>query len=407
MIALDPLHVAFALLAVVLPDPLGGAAERRARTLAWLCRGALAGAALAGPTWGQMIALAVALGLLGRLDRAAALRRGPVWLLLLPLAIPGVFDARPVPGQPVVALPLWAVACALAAVGAALGVPWSRSALARRRVNTELDDSSLADPSPSPAPWLQTLFTVVATLPLLTSLAAGPWDATARFVALGVGFALLVGAGWAAWRARDADQALAALRACWLGGLALALGSGSPEAVGGALLVGASALIGTACLGAGGLLRGLGLAALGLPPLLGFSGLWLALGGLAAMRLPLAVVALPAVTGLVAWALARTVSPAGRTRPAAGVLAGGLLLGSLVAPGVVRVGLPWLLNPLAAGLPALAAVRDAPGLGLLTLRANELTGSWPVVGVAAALLITLAGAEAAARLSGLLAWRSR
>jgi hypothetical protein len=144
-----------------------------------------------------------------------------------------------------------------------------------------------------------------------------------------------------------------------------------------------------------------------LPPLLGFSGLWLALGGLAAMRLPLAVVALPAVSGLVAWALARTVPAMAHGRPWAGLLAGGLLLGGLAAPGVVRLGLPGLLNPLAAGLPALAAVRDAPGLGLLTLRANDLTGSWPVVGVAAALLITVAGAEAVARLRSLLARRSR
>ncbi|MDQ2809497.1 MAG: hypothetical protein M3Z04_21690, partial [Chloroflexota bacterium] len=87
-------------------------------------------------------------------------------------------------------------------------------------------------------------------------------------------------------------------------------------------------------------------------------------------------------------------------RPLAWLGAGGLLLVGLL-PGLVDGALRPALNTLAAGLPALGDVHPASGLGLIIVRGNATTASWPALGVAATLLLTLAGAEARARLRGL------
>jgi len=388
----DALRLLFLVL-FLLPDPLGGGGRTRRQWLGLgVCRLGLVVTALAGSTW---IALGgSALAALGLGCVAGQWRWGSTLapLLLLPVALHGGFDGRPAPGQPLTPLPVALVLCALGAAILALDLP-----LLWRSVRS----SPLVTADPTPSLWPAALYAVGAGLPLLISLAAGPWDALSRWVALAVGLALLGGAGGAAWRATTAAGALRALASYVLGLLILALGIGSAGAVGGALLALASALVGSALLSAGGSLRWVALAAFGLPPALGFTGLWLLLGATLVARFPLATLAVPGSALLVAAALARTLPGRAGLRPWTWLGACGLLLAGLL-PGVVLDGaLRPALNTLAVGLPALADLHPAPGLGLLIVRGSATTASWPAFGVAAALLLTLAGAEALARLHGL------
>ncbi len=392
---LDALRLVFLGL-FLLPDPLGRAGWTHRQWLSGsLCRLGLMLTALAGSSWIALAGLAAAV--LGLLWAAGRVRWGPLLALaaLLPVALSGSFDGRPAPGQPLTSLSWALVGCALAGVVLALDLPllWRRDG-----------PSPSADP---PAAWLALLYALGVGLPLLYSLAAGPWDASSRLAALAVGLALLGTAAWVAWRATAATAALQALAVYTLSLLILALGSGSAGAVGGAGLAVVSALIGTGLLPAARPARRLGLAAFGLPPALGFTGLWLLLDATLAARLPLATLAVPGTALLVTTALARTLPAVGeRRRPLAWIGAGGLLGAGLLPELVVNSALRPALNTLAAGLPALADGHPAPGLGLLLVRGNATAAGWPALGVGAALLLTLAGAEALARLHGLFARRA-
>src|SRR5439155_1661559 len=55
------------------------------------------------------------------------------------------------------------------------------------------------------------------------------------------------------------------------------------------------------------------------------------------------------------------------------------------------------LSALAAGLPALSALQDWPGVGLLLAPGPAPVAVWPAWGVAATLVVALAGAEVLAR----------
>jgi len=140
-------------------------------------------------------------------------------------------------------------------------------------------------------------------------------------------------------------------------------------------------------------------AAAGLPPTLGFAGLWLLLGATTAAHAPLATVALPITALLITLAQLRQDRPVtDRADPAAWLLAGGLLAGGIVPALLLDGVLRPALNTLAAGLPALAEVQDWPGIGLVVSQQDAVAALWPALGLAATLVLALAAVEAAARL---------
>jgi hypothetical protein len=311
------------------------------------------------------------------------------WLapvVLLPVAWSGAFDAHPLPGRPIPVLPEELVVLALLAGAAGAGAwPFASDTPTNRSARDA---------------WIGALYGTAALIPLLRSLGAGPWDAWGRLTVLAVGLLTLASAALAALAAPDHATAL---RAAWrylVAVVLIGLGSGNPVGVAGAVVWLAAGLAGLALSGRRGLPRLVGLGALGgLPPTLGFAGLWLLLGATTTGGWLLATVALPVAGLLVVLALLRhapeTLSPAGI---AAGLWAGALLLGG-VAP------LPWLdsvlrpaLNTLAAGLPALASVQEWPGVGLILVRANTTLAVWPALGLAATLVLAGALVEVAARL---------
>ncbi|MGI8588906.1 MAG: hypothetical protein ACR2M0_14665 [Chloroflexia bacterium] len=381
-VRLDALGLLFLALFLLLPAP------GTPRITGLVVRLGLALTSLAGQTGGQALGLGVAAcGLIWAERRAgrpapAAFAPLPAPALLLPIALFGTFDARLLPGQPVPALPWPVVGLALAA--AAAGV------------------LSLRPASPTGEGWAA-LYSLGCLLPALRSLGAGPWDAWARLGALGLGLAGLGLAAWMAWNTSGG-----AARVYLAAAMLLGLGIGTPAAVAGGLVLLLGGHAGQAlgaALGTGRLPRlvGIGVAS-GLPPTLGFVGLWLLLGATAAARLPLATALLSICALLVALSNARGLSPAGeagwRIGPtAAWVVAAGLLAGGLMPAAMLDWVLRPALNTLAAGLPALSEVQEWPGVGLMLTRDNALAGVWPAVGVAATLAITLAGAELLARLT--------
>jgi hypothetical protein len=217
---------------------------------------------------------------------------------------------------------------------------------------------------------------------------------------LTVGLLTLASAALAALAAPDHG---AAMRAAWrylVAALLIGLGSGNPAGVGGAVVWLSAGLAGLALCRARGVPRLVGLGALsGLPPTLGFAGLWLLLGATTTGGWLLATVALPVASLLVVLALLRHPPE----MPIPGGVAAGLWVGALVLGGFAP--LPWLdsvlrpaLNTLAAGLPALAGVQEWPGVGLILVRANSTLALWPALGIAATLVLAGAVVELVARL---------
>lgn len=463
---LDALNLLFLTLFLALPpyyttypvnDGIGE--PRRVRGGRLMARMGLGGVALAA---GTPVAIA-GLTLVAAGRSLAMPGEARTWLpatlpsaLLLPVALSGAFDSRPPPGAPVLAL------------------PWPLVGLALLAAITAVLAGQGAAPGPSPQPaaqgpgfdwqWrsareddlLAALYTAAGLLPLLRSLAAGPWDGWAQGGALAGGLLLLAAAGVAALEAlRDGPdlppsfsqeqgerRALPiqrprwgwAVRAYLAGALLVGLGLGTPGAVaGGVVLLVTGLITHTGGAGApGGRLVGL-VALAGLPPTAGFAGLWLLGGAAAAAGAWLPLVAVPVAGWLVALAGLRATltpgsSPKGEgcrtARPpdssaegdvcttqatslpyrggagegAAGAV--GLLLAGLLPIPLLDAVLRPALNTLAAGLPALAEVQSWPGVGLIWTRTNLTEAVWPAWGLSAALLLTLAGTEAGARLAG-------
>ena len=389
---LDTLSLLFLTLLLALPapppvPPVATGTTPRPRWIATLLTPAgLALVALAGETTGQIAGLALAA--LGR-GLAGAPGARLAWLaavLLLPVAWSGAFDAHPLPGRPIPVLPAELVVLALLAGAAGAGAwPFAGSTPPNRSARDA---------------WIGVLYGTAALIPLLRSLGAGPWDAWGRLAVLTVGLLTLASATLVALAAPDHATAW---RAAWrylVAVMLIGLGSGNPVGVAGAVVWLAAGLGGLALSGRRGWPRLVGLGALGgLPPALGFAGLWLLLGATTTGGWLLATVALPVAGLLVVLALLRH---APETPGAAGIAAG-LWAGALVLGGVAP--LPWLdsvlrpaLNTLAAGLPALAGVQEWPGVGLILVRANTTLAVWPALGVAATLVLAGALVEVAARL---------
>ncbi len=385
---LDTLSLIFLTLLLALPVPRSPRHTRGTSTgspwlPAVLTLLGLALVALAGETSGQIAGLALA-GL-GRVLAGARLA-WPAPVLLLPVAWGGAFDAHPLPGRPIPVLPAELVILALLAAAAGAGAwPFAGGIPAK---STARDT------------WLGALYGTASLIPLLRSLGAGPWDAWGRLAVLTVGLLTLASAALAALAAPDH---VAARRAAWqylVAALLIGLGSGNPVGVAGAVVWLAAGLAGLALSGARGIPRLVGLGVLGgLPPTLGFAGLWLLLGATTSGGWLLATVALPIGGLLVVLALLRHPPET----PGPGGIAAGLWAGALVLGGVAP--LPWLdnvlrpaLNTLAAGLPALAGVQEWPGVGLILVGANSTLAVWPALGLAATLVLAGALVELAARL---------
>jgi len=388
---LDTLSLLLLTLLLALPAPPSlrdepGKAARRRWLLDALTLLGLTLVALAGETIGQIAGLALA-GL-GRVLAGAPGAR-TTWLapvLLLPVAWSGAFDAHPLPGRPIPVLPAELVILALLAAAAGAGAwPFAGGIPAK---------STTRDA------WLGALYGTVSLIPLIRSLGAGPWDAWGRLAVLTLGLLTLASAALAGLAAPDHG---AAWRAAWrylVAALLIGLGSGNPAGAGGAVVWLAAGLAGLALSGVRGVPRLVGLGALGgLPPTLGFAGLWLLLGATTSGGWLLATVALPVAGLLVVLALLRHPSQT----PIPGGIAAGLWAGALALGGVAP--LFWLdsvlrpaLNTLAAGLPALAGVQEWPGVGLILVRANSTLAVWPALGLAATLVLAGAVIEVAARL---------
>src|SRR5690242_17332297 len=271
------------LLALPAPPPVSDASNtpaRPRRLSAGLTLLGLALVALAGETTGQIAGLALAglgRGLAGapgaRLSLAA-----PV--LLLPIAWSGAFDVDPLPGRPIPVLPAELVILALLAAAAGTGAwPLAGNPPAKNTARGE---------------WLGALYGTAALIPLLRSLGAGPWDAWGRLAVLTIGLLTLASA---ALTALAAPNHAATLRAAWrylVAALLIGLSSGNPAGAGGAIVWLAAGLAGLAVSRTRGVPRLVGLGALaGLPPTLGFAGLWLVLGATTTGGWLLATVALP------------------------------------------------------------------------------------------------------------------
>jgi hypothetical protein len=307
-------------------------------------------------------------------------------VLLLPVAWSGAFDAHPLPGRPIPVLPAELVILALLAAAAGTGAwPFAGGIPAK---------STMRDV------WISALYGTASLIPLIRSLGAGPWDAWGRMAVPAVGLLTLTSAALAALAAPDH---MAARRAAWqylVAALLIGLGSGNPVGAAGAVVGIAAGLAGLALSGGCGIPRLVGLGALGgLPPTLGFAGLWLLLGATISGGWLLATVAVPVAGLLVVLALLHHPSQT----PGPGGIAAGLWAGALVLGGVAP--LRWLdsvlrpaLNTLAAGLPALAGVQEWPGVGLILVRANSTLSVWPALGLAATLVLAGALVEVAARL---------
>ena len=435
-------------LAATLPFVTVSPRRVRGRTLAgWvvLLLG-LAQTAFAGALLGRWLGLEVAglgLVLLDWPDPRTVLGnlRSPFWrrflagVPLLALALTGLLDVTPLPGQPVTALS--------AAVVGALLVPGVLRALYRPAPGT-----------PAAAYALGVLYAPAACYPLLRSLAAGPWDPWARLLVAGTGLALLTWTAISLVAAARSANLLFIFRIPHstfhiLGAVLLGLGVGTPAAVAGALALGAAGWIGGALAAPaaavpgrdGPALRLLGrLAGWGLPPFAGFAGLWLLAGALlpAGYGLGLALLLLiPALQlRLVDWGRWNRPVDATRATPHATRDEGSgardqapllthyaaritqyaarctlhvsrftpllplailLLLGGL-APA------PWLdgavrpaLNALAAGVPALREVGPVPGLGYRVGDSVPPGAAWPVLGLGVAFALAWLAVEVAAR----------
>jgi hypothetical protein len=103
---------------------------------------------------------------------------------LLAVALSGLLDATPAPGQVIPAVPAWVVIALLV------------SALVRAATFLPLPPfqnptSKLQHPTPSHPQSL--LYAAVACYPLVRSLAAGPWDTWGRFAVVAAGLILLGG----------------------------------------------------------------------------------------------------------------------------------------------------------------------------------------------------------------------
>jgi hypothetical protein len=393
-----------ALVQVVLaaPEPPGWGRQGAGWTLLLLALAQTVFAAQLAGRWLGLEGAGLALWLLAPgTPRPILLLRHLAGYPLLAVALSGLLDARPAPGQVVAALPAWVV------LGLLL------SALVRlATVSTPVQNPQSAQP--------RILYAAVALYPLIRSLTAGPWDSWGRFTVVAVALALLGGAtaycvvrvAYPHYRSTNTSDLLS--RTSYLAGaVLLGLGIGSAAGVHGALALGVAGLGGCVVhAGATGLagqdgtaLRRLGLLSVaGLPPFAGFAGLWLLAGALLPARYPLGLVLLLAGAGLLAWdGLSQgTDHPsASRIRPAALPLlplAALLLFGGL-AP---AAWLDGLIRPaadaLAAGVPALSSVIPVPGLGYTAGPETQPLAAWPILGLGVAVALAWLVLEGGARL---------
>ncbi len=399
---LDTLRLLFLtlFLAVPAPDPTPGPLDpprrrlqpRLASIALAVCRLGLVLVTLATTTGMQIVGLVVAgVGL--------ALAAWPLgWgrtltpLILLPIAVLGTFDGVPAPGAPVPILPWALIGLALLAASAGSGA-WPFAG----PVPATPDD-------PRPAggargAWMAALYGAGSLLPLIYSLQAGAWDAWARLLALAAGLLTLATAACAALGAPNSPASARAARHYLAGALYVGLGLGSAPAVAGGLALLLVGLTGIALTATPGIPRLVGLAALGgLPPTLGFCGLWLLLGAAAGPATLLPAVAVPVVALITVLVRLRFPPEPGLGAVAAWIGAAGLLVGGALPGAFLDGALRPALQSLAAGVPALGDVQALPGVGLLLVHGGTPIAVWPAAGLAAALLLTLALAEGAARL---------
>ena len=144
-------------------------------------------AAQMGGRWLGLEGVGLALWLLAPARPAAILLlRHLAGYPLLAVALSGLLDTAPAPGQPLAALPAWVVLALLL------------SALVRAICTLPLFGPPPQPPTPNPQPPTPNpqpllLYTAVAFYPLVRSLAAGPWDAWGRFAVVAVALTLLGG----------------------------------------------------------------------------------------------------------------------------------------------------------------------------------------------------------------------